>query len=165
MRINNSIVNNNFKKLDGKQIICGNNPEAFAFLTWLLKSPYTEDVFAASQTLLTFCIIYKWFRRVRGPAETQTKDVLCIGNPLVVSSYYFSNWFGFFIFAYVRVLLDYEQSLLFLVRRAKLPGHANDHARDWRRACTPHIKSEKEKRDCSQSSVLLVKNVIINLVL
>ena len=96
MRINNSIVNNNFKKLDGKQIICGNNPEAFAFLTWLLKSPYTEDVFAASQTLLTFCIIYKWFRRVRGPAETQTKDVLCIGNPLVVSSYYFSNWFGFF---------------------------------------------------------------------
>ena len=79
----------------------------------------------ASQNLLTFCIIYKWFRRVRGPAETQTKDVLCIGNPLVVSSYYFSNWFVFlyiYIVGYVRVLLDYEQSLLFLGPSSKTPG-------------------------------------------
>ena len=33
IRTNNSIVNSNFKKLDGKQITCGNNPEAFAFVT------------------------------------------------------------------------------------------------------------------------------------
>ena len=64
------------------------------------KSLYTEDVLPASQTLLVFCIIYKWFRRVRGPVETQTKGVLCIGNPLVVSSYYFSNWF-IYIYIYI----------------------------------------------------------------
>ena len=134
IRINNSIVNSNIKKLDGKKITCENNPEAFAFVTWLSKSLCTKDVLPASQTLLVFCIIYKWFRRVRGPAETQTKGVLCIGNPLVVSSYYFSNWFFLYIFAYVRVLLDYEQSLLFLGPSSKTPG-TRKWPRAWLKAC------------------------------
>ena len=33
IRTNNSAVDSNCKKLDGKQIACGNNPEAFAFVT------------------------------------------------------------------------------------------------------------------------------------
>ena len=123
-------------------------------MTWLSKSLYTEDVLPALQTLLTFCIIYKWFRRVRGPAETQTKDVLCIGNPLVVSSYYFSNWFGFFYICIRSCSVRLRAVSLFSWSgRAKLPGHANDHARDWRRACTLHTKSEKKKRETARSLV------------
>ena len=46
--------------------------------------------------------------------------------------------------------LDYQQSLFFLVRRAKRSRHANDHARGLRRstlarACTPLTKSEEKE--------------------
>ena len=75
--------------------------------------------------------------------------------------------------------VDCEQSL-FLVRRAKRPRHANDHARDWRRetgearrprfsrlAASPlnaqahalPILNLKKKRDCSQSTARVAQLV------
>ena len=114
---------------------------------------------------LRLCIIYKWFRRVRGPAETQTKDVLCIGNPLVVSSYYFSNWFGFFYICIRSCSVRLRAVSLFSwsVEQNSRDTQMTTRVTEGVRALS--ILNLKKKRNCSQSSVLLAKNVITDLVL